>query len=645
MSVQSLFCVSLLSLALTGCDEAVKVSSFGYDPEDSTRFIQAALDSGVKKLVLDKQAGPWYTLPLKMRSNTELVLEPGVELVAKRGAYKGLRDYLLELPYATNVVIRGGEGSALRMWKADYQGPDYKHGEWRYALRIFNCENVLVEGLRLCDSGGDGIGVTGRNITIRKCVCDNNHRQGISVFNVDGLLIEDCVLSNTKGTAPEAGIDFEPDGSHEGLANVVMRNCLSAGNNGKGYDFFLGNMNAASPRVSITIENCRSVGNSRSVQVNGSFKDGDYVTGDVTFRNCSFEDARGSAIVVNGVPDKAFDVAFENCVVSNAAPKGTSPDVVFSAGKFSQGAPDGIRLDNLTIYQPTARKWFSYSSQGCGGHSSRVGGDVTVVAPDGRRTRETLDAAWIRANMPAVNGGRPLPPRAALPRAADVVAADARPGELVPLAPCTLINGAKILFFAEKAGKVRFVGRQVIAVKGRKPETKKMTVTALGADGKPGKRWQLPRPSDVSVAFAFDAPKAGFYTLSVPAGGTRFQLEKSSVPVALDLSEGENVVAALADKPFSLHFAPSPNREFAVLCGGGSYYRFAADVRDAAGKVVASRAAVKSFFTHTATADAAGLWSVGFARCPEPHYDWITVDLYGAAPYFFLSAEKTWRVR
>ena len=212
---------------LSAAGRTVKVSDFGYDPEDSTRFLRQALESGAEKIVLDRQAGPWVTLPLKMRSNTELVFEPGVELLAKRGAYKALRDYLLELPYCTNVTIRGGAGATMRMWKKDYQGPDYVHGEWRYALRIFHCENVLVEGLTIVESGGDGIGVTGKNITIRKCVCDRNHRQGISVFSVENLLIEDCVLSNTSGTAPQSGIDFEPDHPNEILKNVVMRNCLS----------------------------------------------------------------------------------------------------------------------------------------------------------------------------------------------------------------------------------------------------------------------------------------------------------------------------------------------------------------------------------------------------------------------------------
>ena len=83
---------------------------------DSTAFIQKALASGAKKVVLDRQAGPWYTLPLKMPSNIEFVLEPGVELVAKRGAFRDIRVNLLELSSVSNVVLRGGEGSALRMW-------------------------------------------------------------------------------------------------------------------------------------------------------------------------------------------------------------------------------------------------------------------------------------------------------------------------------------------------------------------------------------------------------------------------------------------------------------------------------------------------------------------------------------------------
>ena len=40
------------------------------------------------------------------------------------------------------------------------------------------------------------------NVTIRRCVFDRNYRQGISVIGVDGFLVEDTELTNTKGTPP-----------------------------------------------------------------------------------------------------------------------------------------------------------------------------------------------------------------------------------------------------------------------------------------------------------------------------------------------------------------------------------------------------------------------------------------------------------
>ena len=43
----------------------VKVSSFGFDPDDSTRFIQAAIDSGAEKVIFDKMPSPWVSLPLR----------------------------------------------------------------------------------------------------------------------------------------------------------------------------------------------------------------------------------------------------------------------------------------------------------------------------------------------------------------------------------------------------------------------------------------------------------------------------------------------------------------------------------------------------------------------------------------------------
>ena len=636
--------VLMAVVPLLALGQTVKVSELGYDPEDSTRFIQQALDSDAKTVILDRQAGPWVTLPLKMRSNKEFILEPGVELVAKRGAYKGLRDYLFEMPYCTNVTLRGGAGSTFRMWKKDYQGPDYKHGEWRYALRIFHCVNVLVEGLAFVESGGDGIGVTGKDITIRNCVCDGNHRQGMSVFSVENLLIENCVLRNTSGTAPQAGIDFEPDHANEKLKNVVMRNCLVENNAGNGYELYLNQLNEGSGPISVTFENCRSVGNRNAVHVcGGGSRERDFVKGFIRFDNCAFHSPRNAGIAVSASPANAFDVSFSACVISNAAPgNAQAADVHVGATRLAQGPCDGLDFGDLTIYQPVMRDWFGLGLQAVGAPAKRISGRVTVVPPDGPATNVVLDADWVARNMPPANDGRPLPPQAEFPDAAAVKVVDAEPEKAVALQPVTLLMGAKYVFFAPKPGVVSFTGRQVNVVKGRPFSTKPMRVTALGPGGKPGRSWSIPIPGAQTTAFAFKAPKAGFYRLFVPKNGTRFLLETSTVPVAIDLTEDERIMAARGGKPFSLWLNVPAQKEFSVLLFGDSHNRFKAAAIDPSGRTAVANDLVKNGFFVNGAADApAGMWRFDFARAAEPHYDWIRIHCFGVPGFLFLSPEKT----
>ena len=74
----------------------VKVSErFGYDKEDSSQFIQAALDSDEPVIVLDRQPGNWPATPLVCRKPKTIRFEDGAWLVAKRGAFKEVGDTLL----------------------------------------------------------------------------------------------------------------------------------------------------------------------------------------------------------------------------------------------------------------------------------------------------------------------------------------------------------------------------------------------------------------------------------------------------------------------------------------------------------------------------------------------------------------------
>ena len=287
----------LVSKALKGEVPEARADWWGFDEKDSTKQLQAALDSGVRRLVLPKMTGPWYASPLRGRSDLELVFEDGAELRAKRGAFKGVAESLLTFRNCENVTIRGR--GVLRMWKADYQRAPYKPAEWRHALSILACRNVLVDGLRICESGGDGIYVStskpangfrsySEGVTIRNVKCLHNHRQGVSVIACKDLLIERCVFSDTHGTSPQAGIDFEPNSPEDAMINCVVRECLFERNGGFGVDGLFTYHDEATPKLDITISRCYSRDNERAYHFNGIAQNGLFHSnvGRIVVTNC-----------------------------------------------------------------------------------------------------------------------------------------------------------------------------------------------------------------------------------------------------------------------------------------------------------------------------------------------------------------------
>lgn len=635
--MRSLFLiVSLAAFASAqGVSETVKVSDFGFDPSDSTEFIKKALASGAKKVILDKQAGPWYTLPLKMPSNIEFILEPSVELVAKRGEFRGKRDYLLELPAVTNVILRGGEGSTLRMWKSDYQKPPYVHSEWRYALRIAKgCKNILVENLRMVQSGGDGIGVSGTDITIRNCVCDDNHRQGMSVFSVENLLVENCVFSNTRGTPPQAGVDIEPDRAREILKNVVFRNCVSFGNAGIGFEMYLAQLNSNSQPIDITYENCRSWNNRNDTTVSCRNRTGKApVSGRVRYVNCAFGPSRNVSVSLSSIPQGGVDVQFVNTVLTNSL-----GGIAISAGvaEPKQGRPDGIDFGNLTVYGDG--KWFRCVSPGTG-PVNNITGEVTIVSPNGTRRKEKIDNQWIERNLPVFDGGRPVPETVKLPDPDSVKVCDSCPGELAPTEPFTILNRVPLVFFADKPGPCRFMMRQISVVAGRKLTTKPLYIEPV--DGGPRKR--IKAPGKESTEVVYNAKRRGFYRIVLPKSNTRLRIDSTSVPLAMDVSDEKATIASMKKQPFQLQFA-TVGEPFTFVAYGSDFYRFGISMFDAAGKARESSDMVDGMFVaHGEKGDAPGFCKARFSRGSKPNFDHITVRLYGGGGMFFLTPAKSWR--
>lgn len=253
---------ALIAAVESGASPIAFASAWGFDPEDATAALQGAIDSKARVVIVPFMGAPWVIRPVKLRSDLELVFEAGVLIQAKAGEFLGGGDSLFRAVDATNITVRG-MGATLRMRKKDYQAAPYPKAEWRMGLAFLGCRDVRVEGLRIESSGGDGIYIGSsqthrwcENVTLSHCICHDNHRQGISIISAVHLLIENCVLSGTEGTPPEAGLDLEPDSPDERLMDCVIRNCIVSDNAGNGILVWLKPLTASSAPVSIRFENC-----------------------------------------------------------------------------------------------------------------------------------------------------------------------------------------------------------------------------------------------------------------------------------------------------------------------------------------------------------------------------------------------------
>ena len=381
----------------SGKRQEANAAWWGFTEEDSTKCLQAALDSGARTVVVPKMYAPWTVTPLTLGSDIEVVFEPGVVVMAKKGEFKGRGDSLFRATNQRNITLRG-QDAVLRMRKADYQSDAYERAEWRMCLSLSGCTGLHIEGLHLESSGGDGIylGATTeqpycKDVVIRNVVCHDNHRQGISVIGAENLLIEDCVLSNTGGTSPEAGIDLEPNHDSEKLVNCIIRRCVMVGNDGAGVLLYLKNLSKATAPVSVYVEDCLMRNNKDAGIAIGAVKD-DGPQGVIEFRNCTIDGSGWAGAYVYDKSAQNVRVRFVDCtwrnVWPNIDPKRDGPQVPLlinlARPQLTEGQ-GGIDFVDCHVYDDKDRPVL-VAEEGKSAFGLRdVTGTITVHNPHGAR--------------------------------------------------------------------------------------------------------------------------------------------------------------------------------------------------------------------------------------------------------------------
>jgi parallel beta-helix repeat protein len=264
---------------------------------------------------------------------------------------------------------------------------------------------------------GPGLGWS-ENITIRDCVAFDNHRQGISVISAVNLLVENCTFANTSGTAPESGVDIEPDTPRQRLVNILFKNCVFEDNHGHEIALYLKQMDHTTEPVSIRFEHCLSrqtdpsVGGWSGMTV-GAIRD-DGPKGLIEFVDCVSENTGEEGAKIYDKSANGALVRFVRCKWSNPW---TSPHpehayprvpVLIQLRRPSNTTHlGGVEFEDCYVYDHVYRAALQVEEDGTEYGVRDVHGLITVQNPSGARMR--LGHAPVNADVQVA----PAPPQPA----------------------------------------------------------------------------------------------------------------------------------------------------------------------------------------------------------------------------------------
>jgi len=613
-----------------------RASWWGFNPEDSTKALQSAIDSGAKRVIVESMGAPWIVTPIKLASDQEVVFGKGAVVEAKKGEFKGTNDSLLNIILKRNVTLVG-YGAVLRMQRKDYDNPPYKKAEWRHVLNIKSSSNIKVYGLTLAESGGDGIylgtakrGVTNKDIHIKDVVCDGNYRQGISVITAENLLVENTIMKNTAGTPPQAGIDFEPNRSSERVVNCVMRNCVSENNKGCGYVFYLPNLTGESAPASVRFENCIARGTNRVpfVFTTGNEDPAGPLTGTAEFVNCTFADGSGPGITVNRKPASGCRVRFANCrIVNPAKGKPDVPAILFGTRESNTEDIGGVEFENCVLEDTVERPIMKFDDWARQLRLVDVTGTLRIRR-GGSETVHTFTQKWLDGLLSGKTVKR-FPKYDTRGVRFEPVSAELTPKDPA-LRPFSLRKTGTFVIHARKGDDVAFALRHL---RVGKYSGRAARIAAFAPSGKKIALGEAPFLEDAT--FRFKAPETGLYRIPFNVRANRMQMTSANRPACVSGEDGAiNFIRAEGDFYF---YVPAGTEEFGVkIYGEGQGEAVAATVFDPSGRKVWTKAVItapEQFVSSLPPGQTGKAWKVRFAKPSGITMEDFHIQLQGIPPF------------
>ena len=218
-------------------NDAFGISSDGQNARATTDGINTALDwasgNGYNKVRL---ADGTYMIQCKWQNRyiapTDGILVPSnmsVDLgnaVLKIEPNSYVCSSIISVVDQSNVTITGGTLIGDRGEHTYSYSADSGTHEWGFGVLVSASSNVVVNGVTIRDTTGDGVILTGSyrpissggricsNVSVLNCDISSCRRQGISVIGATDSVIAGNTIYNINGTAPQYGIDVEPEADY-----------------------------------------------------------------------------------------------------------------------------------------------------------------------------------------------------------------------------------------------------------------------------------------------------------------------------------------------------------------------------------------------------------------------------------------------
>ena len=168
---------------------------------------------------------------------------------------------VISINNVNNVEITGGTISGDRN---EHTGST---GEWGMCISVNGTSNnILIHDINLIDAWGDGLYVeTTGKVETKNVYVSEARRNGYSLIKCGSFISNDDYIYYTHGTAPQCGIDVEPNNASDALKNIIINNLKTERNSAAGFNTELVTQNDTP--TSIILNNFHSYNESRGLRL------------------------------------------------------------------------------------------------------------------------------------------------------------------------------------------------------------------------------------------------------------------------------------------------------------------------------------------------------------------------------------------